>query len=148
MVVKADARQLMQLGKQLRALDSKVYLEMRREMRDIGSEIAEQARENASSWSEHIPASVNYGVTGPLTVVVRAGNSTPTRDGGAANAKPLEHAGKKGSFRHPVFGHGWVKQEARPFLNPAAVAKLPVFAARITAVFLEAINRIHIAGGE
>ena len=81
-----------------------------------GEEVANEARMLAS-WSTRIPGSVRLIARG-LNSAVKAGGSA------APHAKPYEHSGVAGTFRHPVFGNreNWVPQKARPFLGPAAAA--------------------------
>lgn len=78
-----------------------------------GELVASRARENAS-FSRRIPASVKTRRRG-LRVTIQAGGP------GVGDAAPLEHGGRPGTFRHPVFGNKnvWVEQAAHPFLTPA-----------------------------
>lgn len=53
-----------------------------------------------------------------------AGASVVVRAARAPHARPYEHLGSPGTFRHPAYGNRrvWVEQAARPFLFPAARA--------------------------
>lgn len=122
----ADASSLRKLGSQLRKSRPEVYRQVRRAVLAEAQKIAEAARVNAS-WSSRIPGSIRAGTTGGgMTAVVRAGGKS------APHAAALEHAGRQGTFRHPVFADQsksrgewtWVSQEAHPFLHPAALARL------------------------
>ncbi|GAA4626614.1 hypothetical protein GCM10023196_035570 [Actinoallomurus vinaceus] len=103
--------------------------EIRPELRAAGELVAAQARVNAS-WSTRIPratrVSVSFAKRKPGVSVVVDRRKAP-------HARPFEHGGRQGEFRHPVYGHRdrWVPQEARPFLEPAADARAGEAAKRI-----------------
>lgn len=110
--------------------------ELRAPLREAGQLVRDKARSNAS-WSKKIPAatrvSVGFTARNPgVSVVV---NKTK-----APNARPFEHGGTAGTFRHPVFGHRnrWVEQRARPFLYKAAAEMAPEAEHRIA----EAVDRV------
>ncbi|MCP2339165.1 HK97 gp10 family phage protein [Actinomadura rupiterrae] len=90
-------------------------------LRTAGRIVAEDAQARAS-WSTRIPAAikVRVGLTGRS-----AGVSVVVNRKVAPHARPFEHGGRDGTFRHPVYGHRktWVAQRARPFLAPALEAK-------------------------
>jgi len=94
---------------------------LRPRLRIAGRLVADQAKLNAS-WSTRIPGatkvSVSFTLRRPGVAVVVDKNKAP-------HARPFEHGGNPGDFRHPVFGHRdrWVSQPARPFLAPAFEAK-------------------------
>lgn len=118
--------------------DLKVIL--RPELRIIGNEVKAEAQRNAA-WSKRIPAatrvSVGFSKRNPGVSIVVNKNKAP-------NARPLEHGGRSGTFRHPVFGHKerrWETQPARPFLAPAAEAKADDAAARVADAFDIAARR-------
>lgn len=68
----------------------------------------------AAAFSSHIPGSFRIVGMGDNVVVYAGGESAPS-------AAPIENEGKRGTFRHPVFGNRdvWVSQRARPFFGPA-----------------------------
>jgi hypothetical protein len=80
-------------------------------------------RRNAS-WSGRIPGAVR---AQPFFTAKRAGVRIIVDAKAAPEARPLEHGGNGGEFRHPVFGGGnktrdqwtWVEQPARPFFYAA-----------------------------
>lgn len=126
MVLTADTRALRKLGAELRTSKRPVYLKVRRATLAVAKVIAEDAKSRAS-WSTRIPGSIKATTAnGGLTAVVRAGGKA------APNAAPFEHAGREGTFRHPVFADAtktrsdwtWVSQQARPFLHPATMDHL------------------------
>jgi hypothetical protein len=82
---------------------------------------AVEAVKGAASWSHKIPPATrlktSFAARGAgISVVVNAAQ--------APNARPIEHGGRGGTFRHPVWGNRdvWVNQAARPFLKAAAEA--------------------------
>jgi hypothetical protein len=65
------------------------------------------------------------------------GVAVQTNKNRAPHARPFEHGGMPGTFRHPVFGHTdrWVAQKARPFLAKALEEKAPEAERKIAEVF-------------
>lgn len=118
-MLSADAASLKRMGAALRRSQPAMYKELQRALREEGQKIARRAKDNAS-WSTRIPATVKVRTSGVNSVIISAGGAA------APEAKPLEHAGAEGTFRHPVFGDRqvWVDQPARPFLHPAALEHL------------------------
>jgi hypothetical protein len=96
--------------------------EIRPELRAAGRLVADEAETRAATFSTKIPRAVKVRVSfakrQPGVSVIVDKNTAP-------NARPEEHAGRAGFFRHMVYGHRdrWVSQEAHPFLAPAAEAK-------------------------
>jgi hypothetical protein len=117
--LQADTKSLRQLGARLRHSHPDIDRAVKAALREEGRKVAERARQNAS-WSSKIPATVKVRSSGVNAVIVSAGGPA------APGAKPIEHAGAQGTFRHPVFGDrdNWVDQTARPFLHPAAIDHL------------------------
>lgn len=122
-MLSADARALKTLGRQLRQARPEIMKATQRGLREVGRHVADKAKENAS-WSSRIPQTIKPRVSGLTAVVVKAGGPS------APHAKPYEHAGAHGTFRHPVFGDrkNWVSEDARPFLHPAAFDGLQRYA--------------------
>lgn len=108
-------------------------VKLRPGLREVGQIVRDQARFNAS-WSRKIPAatrvSVGFTKRNPGVAVVVNKNKAPS-------ARPFEHGGNDGMFRHKVFGHEdrWVSQPARPFLAKALEAKAPEAERKIADVF-------------
>ncbi|MDF5755820.1 HK97 gp10 family phage protein [Spongiactinospora sp. TRM90649] len=96
--------------------------DIRRELRPMlkvaGQKALTDARANAS-WSKRIPRATRLSVSFSKR---RAGIALQTNKNRAPHARPHEHQGRGGYFRHPVMGNrrNWVRQKARPFLWPAA----------------------------
>ncbi len=86
----------------------------------------------ASSWSSRIPGSFTIQGAGDNVVVRAAGDAAP-------EGAPLENEGKRGTFRHPVFGNRevWVDQKARPFFNPVFLRVTAELPDREMAVFFD-----------
>lgn len=103
---------------------------------EAGEIVAERARENAS-FSSRIPGSLRVRRRGTTVKILAGGNAAP-------EAAPLEHHGRAGSFRHPVFGNTevWVDQPAHPFLTPAAVETEPAVVAVIDKHVDKAFSRL------
>lgn len=135
----ADASSLRTLGAQLRKAQPAMYRAAKTSLRAVGEKVAVRARANAS-WSTRIPATVKVRSAGLTSVIVSAGGPA------APEAKPLEHAGASGTFRHPVFGNRnvWVDQQARPFLHPAAMEDLQGSAEAVSAALTVQVEKtIH-----
>lgn len=128
-MLSVNATGLAKLGKQLRHSHPAVYRELHRAVLAEARKVAEIAKRN-SSWSSRIPGTIKASAVGVSTAKVRAGGGTGSA---APHAKAYEHAGREGTFRHPVFADPekgrsewtWVSQDARPFLHPAAMERLP-----------------------
>lgn len=98
--------------------------QLRPGLRAAGNEVAADAKLRAS-WSTKIPRAIRVSVT---FAGKRQGVSIVVNRKKAPNARPFEHGGRDGTFRHPVFGRrerpgDWKSQRARPFLAPALQAK-------------------------
>ena len=114
------------LGAELRKSQPDVYRAVKRAVLVEAKIIAEDAKGRAE-WSTRIPGTVKASTSQGLTAHVYAGGKD------APHAKPYEHAGRAGNFRHPVHGSPtktrdqwtWVSEPARPFLHPAAFVRLP-----------------------
>lgn len=114
--------------------------QLRPGLRAAGKAVADQAKTNAS-WSSRIPraigVSVKFSGSPGVRVVVNKRK--------APHARPYEHGGRPGTFRHPYFGdrRRWYSQRARPFLAPAARAKGPRAAREVDRV----VRRVTRAAG-
>lgn len=86
-------------------------------LRRIGQETLADARNNAS-WSSRIPGATRLSVQFSKRF---SGVSIVTNKNRAPHARPIENAGKQGTFRHRNFGRNdWSVQRAQPFQTPAA----------------------------
>jgi HK97 gp10 family phage protein len=108
-------------------------IKLRPGLREAGQIVRDRARLNAS-WSKRIPAatrvSVGFSKRNPGVAVQVNKNRAP-------HARPFEHDGRAGTFRHPVFGHRdrrWVPQKARPFLAKALEEEAPAAERKIADV--------------
>lgn len=101
---------------ELGVLPRAVRSELRRSFRAAGETALTKARSNAG-WSSRIPQAISLRTStrGP-----RAGVALRV-DARVPHARPHEGLRRGGgrSFRHPVFGEGWVIQATRPYLRPA-----------------------------
>lgn len=109
-------------------------VKLRPGLRAVGQIVRDQARFNAS-FSKKIPratrVSVGFTRRNPGVAVQVNKNRAP-------DARPFEHGGGPGIFRHPVFGHRdrpWQDQKARPFLAKALAEKAPEAERKIAEVF-------------
>lgn len=136
-MLSADTRQLKSLAKILRESDRTLYRGVQKGLVDVGQAVVEDAKRKAS-WSTRIPQTIRARASGLNAVTVSAGGAS------APHAKPIEHGGAPGSFRHPVFGDksNWVDQPARPFLHPAAIDRLQEHAERVAGVLSVEVEKM------
>lgn len=102
-------------------------------LREVGQIVRDQARFNAS-FSKKIPPATRVGVGFTKR---NPGVSVQVNKNSAPSARPFEHGGQEGDFRHKVFGHAdrWVSQKAHPFLAKALEEKAPEAERKIADVF-------------
>jgi len=106
-----------------KAAPGTLQIELRRGMREAGT-ASVLAVKRAASWSSRIPGAVR---AQPFFTAKRAGVRIIVDAKKAPEGRPLEHGGKQGNFRHPVFGSphrtrqqwAWVNQPAHPFFYAA-----------------------------
>ncbi|MGH3026732.1 MAG: hypothetical protein ACRDLR_09820 [Gaiellaceae bacterium] len=92
-----------------------------------GHDTAEAVKREAS-WSTRIPAAVSVKASFAAKTVGLRITVDKTK---APEARPLEHGGRDGSFRHPVFADAsetrdqwtWVDQPAHPFFAKAIASE-------------------------
>lgn len=110
--------ELKRLIKDLGALPPDLKRELRTALRKAAQPVLGQMRAN-SRWSHRIPAAtrVSVGLSASRTGVTLRTNAKR-----APHARPYEHGGSRGNFRHPLFGNKkkWVAERARPFFFNAA----------------------------
>jgi hypothetical protein len=114
----AGTQDLRDFIRDLGKMDPELRREMRPMLRTSAEKPLQQARLNAS-WSTRIPRATKVSVS---LAAKKAGVSIRTSRKLAPHARPYEHGGDAGRFRHPVFGNRnvWVYEPARPFLARAA----------------------------
>jgi len=90
-------------------------------LREAADLIAADAKRRAGLWSERIPGSFTVTVSGDVAQVTAGGDPAPM-------AYTFENPRGGAGVWHPVFADGprerwtWVRQDPRPFLEPAAEA--------------------------
>lgn len=124
------------IARDMRALPDEARRAVRPALRKAGQVVATEAMVNAS-WSSRIPGTIRVVTSFRLNregISVKAGGSS------APHARPYEHLGEPGAFRHPVYGNRevWVSQMARPFLFKAARST----EGTVTAMVLETMDDV------
>lgn len=129
------ADEIERLIRDLDGIPKDLRRKLRPKLREAGEIVAAQARINAS-WSTRIPPATKVSTSFTLR---RPGVSVTVNRKLAPHARPFEHGGDPGEFRHPVFQTfgtrrrtPWVPQRARPFLEPALRARGDEAGRRIT----------------
>lgn len=110
--------ELRRLIKEFDKFPADLRKELRPKLKRAGATALADARTNAA-WSKRIPKATRLSISFSKR---RAGLKIQTNKNPAPHARPMEHRGRPGWFRHPLFGRPkkWVRQRARPFLWPAA----------------------------
>lgn len=152
-----DSPDLRQLYLDLKAADGNLQVLLRRGIREAAQSVADKARADAGAWSRRIPGAIFLKVSFTQR---STGVSVEVNGRKAPHARPIDHGGKPGKFRHPVYGHDasghfqakgsrkkgvagvfgtrveatWVDQPARPFFASAVDAKEPDIERRILKV--------------
>ncbi|MBX6382023.1 MAG: HK97 gp10 family phage protein [Microbispora sp.] len=112
--------EVQRLMRDLGGIPQDLRRQLRPGLRGAGRIVADEAKRRAS-WSSRIPrattVSVRFAGSPGVRVIVNRRK--------APHARPHEHGGRPGQFRHPLFGDRsrWYSQRARPFLAPALEAK-------------------------
>jgi hypothetical protein len=119
--------ELEDLIRDLGAIPPAVQKTMRPAVLEAGRPVLEQMKANAS-WSTRIPGATSMTASSASPGVTFRVNSTK-----APHARPIEHDGQAGTFRHPVYGNRkvWVSQVARPFFYRAVTEQADQVAERI-----------------
>lgn len=118
---------------------------LRAEVRKVGAPVLDQVRANAS-WSSRIPAATSIKVGYSKS---KSGATIVTSAKRAPHARPYEHDGVAGFFRHPVNRPAarrrkpWVSQAARPFFYRAVSEAAP----RVEDAYRELIMRVALENG-
>lgn len=133
-----------EIAKDMRAIPTETRNAIRPALRAGGEFVAREAMVNAS-WSTRIPGSIKVEVSfrseRESVRVVAGGTNAP-------HARPFEHLGEPGTFRHRVHGRDvWVAQAARPFLFPAGESAEPVATASIRQALDDVGASLGFTGG-
>lgn len=125
----------------LKEVEPALRVVLRREIVKAGKDAADAVKREAS-WSSRIPGAVRVKASFAARTT---GVKIEVDAKRAPEARPLEHGGKPGQFRHPVFGNrkNWVAQPARPFFHAAIEGMDAHFEERLFAIAEE----IAIAAG-
>jgi hypothetical protein len=112
-----QSRDLQKLFFELKAMEGNLQVELRRGIREAARPMVESVKRNAA-WSTRIPDAVK---AKPSFTVKRASVTIQVDARTAPEARPIEHGGETGTFRHPVYGsrENWADQPARPFFYPS-----------------------------
>jgi hypothetical protein len=132
-----DRAQLEALIKDLGTIPPDLRSEMGPGMRRAGAPVLAEMRRRAS-WSTRIPGATSMTASG-----TSAGVQFRVNSGKAPHARPYEHDGAAGTFRHPVYGNreNWVPQAARPFFYGAVADKADEVANALGDVVTEVAQR-------
>lgn len=124
-ILRVQSQDLQRLFADLKAAPGNLQVELRRGVREAAEPAAQSVRASAA-WSSRIPGAVK---AKPFFTAKRAGVTVVVDAGAAPEARPLEHGGRGGMFRHPVYWPGGfaahppasriVDQPARPFFYAA-----------------------------
>jgi len=107
---------------------------------EAGALIAEQVRSNAS-FSTRIPSQVRFGARRSSVRISVTSGRKPHK----GEARALEHGGRPGMVRHPVFGNKdvWRESPAHPFLAPAVEARKAEVMRAVDKTVTRALRRIR-----
>jgi hypothetical protein len=118
-----DRSELNTLIRDLGAVPPALRRELRPGFMKAGQPVLQEMRRRAS-WSTRIPDATSMALsTTTLGVLFRVSS------GRAQDARPIEHDGAPGMFRHPVYARGdrnrwtWRDQAARPFFYGSVTDK-------------------------
>jgi hypothetical protein len=138
--VTIDTSSFAKFARDLKRAEPRLAKSLRTNMKAAGEIVAEDARQRAG-FSSRIPQNIKVGVAGSRIRVYVSAKKAP-------EARPLEHGGREGSFRHPVFGNreNWVPQPARPFLRPALRAKSALVVIAAKKAVDDALREVHSHG--
>lgn len=113
--VTVDLEDFRKLARQLRKADRELNLSVKRMLRAMGAEVADEAKSKASEFSTQIPPGIAVRLSGMTVAVV-----SKTELGVLEEVGGKSHPGV--TWRHPVFGNrdaSWVVQHTHPYLLPA-----------------------------
>ena len=125
------APELRQMYRDLKGVEGNLRVELRRGIKEAAQGVLDAAKAEAS-WSKRIPAATKLKVSFSAR---STGVSVEVDGKKAPHARPIDHAGKSGTFRHRVFGTDtWVEQPARPFFASAVDSRSPEIERRISQI--------------
>lgn len=126
MDLRVDMSQVKAFGRRLEVEAPQLTAGFQAGLMEAAEITAAKARRNAASFPRKGPGTTRIADS---VRVRRRGFRVRVQAGaaGAPEAAPIEHHGRSGSFRHPLFGdrEHWYSQPAHPFLTPAAEESLP-----------------------
>lgn len=128
--IRIESRDLYALTKDLQAVDKKLAVEMKKQLRAVAEPVRRRVAQEAA-WSKRIPSATKASTrfTKKTTAVLITVNRKQ-----APHARPLENDGREGFFTHPIpiraastrrgrlrqaVKGDQVKQRARPFFAKA-----------------------------
>lgn len=139
LVFRAQSPDLRQLYTDLRAVPGNMTRELRKGVVAAAKPAVAAVKEEAS-WSSRIPGSIkakaSFGARSTSVQIIADPAVAP-------EAAVLNHGGRGGQFRHPVFGNrnNWVNQAARPFFETAVRRTQPQIEQAIVAVMDEVARK-------
>ena len=115
------ADEIERLIKDMGRIPNDLRKKLRPKLRKAGRIVADDAKVRAA-WSTRIPRAIRVTTTFSGK---NPGVRVQVNKDRAPHARPYEHGGSPGTFRHPRWGDRrmWFNQKARPFLAPALAAK-------------------------
>lgn len=117
MASESGLRELNRFVREIGKMPKDLAKQARPMMRRSGQEALAEAKSNAS-WSTRIPGATKLSVRFSKRF---SGIAIVTNKNRAPHARPIENAGKTGTFRHRNFGRNdWSVQRAQPFQAPVA----------------------------
>lgn len=142
----AGNRELKKLIFDFAAISKETKTELRRGMRKIATPTLHKVKRKASERSTRI---------GPATSLRTsftkrdAGMRIVTNKQRAPHARPFEHGGRPGYFRHPLFADSskprstwkWYKQRAHPYMLPTAQDDIEEIGGRMLDLIIELANK-------
>lgn len=137
--IQVQAPDLHALYTALKGIEGNLRVELRRGISGAAKPVADRVKANAG-WSSRIPGAVK---TKTSFSAKSAGVTVYVDADKAPEARPLEHGGQAGMFRHPVFADQsretrsewtWVNQKAHPFFGSASVTEDSKVTAGIMAI--------------
>lgn len=138
--VSIDTSSFHKFARDLKRAEPQLAKKLRTNLKAAGELVAQDACQRAG-FSSRIPQNIKVGVAGNKIRVYVPANKAP-------EAKPLEHGGRGGKFRHPVYGNreNWVAQDARPFLRPALLARRALVIVAAKKAVDDALREVHSHG--
>ena len=145
-----ESADLRKLYLDLKGFEGNLQVELRRGLREAGEGMAAAVR-NEASWSSRIPGATKVV---PSFAARGAGVSIQVDARKAPEARPLEHGGRAGAFRHPVYASStedrsrwaWASEPARPFFYAAIGGRTPAVEQRMRQVMTDVAAKAGFTG--